>query len=247
MIRRILFLGLFISGVILYAFRGNGRFDNWWGSGVRGSGVERTETREVGKFKGVEVGGAFDVEIVSGASDSKVELIGDDNLLEYVETDVAGGTLNIQTRKSISPKVKLRIRITTPDLASLRSSGASDVVLSGVKNERFTIETSGAGSVKAAVETNDLRIETSGAGDVRVSGKAKTLAMETSGAADIDAHELKAEKVRVEVSGAGDVSVFAAEELDVQVSGAGDVQYYGSPKVINQDVSGAGSIRKKGQ
>jgi hypothetical protein len=245
MIRKILFLGLLISGVILYAFRGNGRFDNWWGSGVKGSGVERTETRSVSKFKGIEVGGAFDVDVVAGSGETKVELIGDDNLLDFVETEVQGGVLAIRTKKSISPKLKLRVRIATQDLASLRSSGASDVVVNGINNERFTIETSGAGSVKASVQTNDLRIETSGAGDVRIGGSAKTLSLETSGAADIDAHELKAAKVRVEVSGAGDVSVFAAEELDVSVSGAGDVQYSGNPKIVNKDVSGAGSVRKR--
>jgi hypothetical protein len=245
MIRKILFLGLFISGVILYAFRGNGKFDNWWGSGVRGSGVERTESRSVSKFKGIEVGGAFDVDVVAGTGETKVELSGDDNLIEYVETEVQGGILSIRTKKSISPKLTLRVRITTPDLASLRSSGASDVVLNGINNERFTLETSGAGSVKASVQTNDLRIETSGAGDVRIGGSTKTLSLETSGAADIDAHELKAAKVRVEVSGAGDVSVFASDELDVHVSGAGDVKYSGNPKIINQDVSGAGSLRKR--
>jgi hypothetical protein len=245
MIRRILFIGLFISGVILYAFRGNGKFDGWWGSGMRGSGVERTETRSVSTFKGVEVGGAFDVEITCGA-DTKVEIIGDDNLLDEIETEVRGGVLNIETRKSISPKLKMRIRITTPDLVSLSSSGASDVVISGVKNEKFSVETSGAGSVKASIQTNDLRIETSGAGDVNINGSAKTLTMETSGAADINARDLKAEKVRVDVSGAGDVSVSVSEELNVTVSGAGDVQYYGNPKVVNQDVSGAGSLRKKG-
>jgi hypothetical protein len=245
MIRRILFLGLFISAAILYAFRGNGKFDGWWGSGVRGSGVERTESRNVSTFKGVDVGGAFDVEITCGA-DTKVEIIGDDNLLQEVQTEVRGGVLNIETHKSISPKLKMRIRITTPDLVSLSSSGASDVVINGVKNEKFSVETSGAGSVKASIQTNDLRIETSGAGDVNVNGSAKTLTMETSGAADINARDLKAEKVRVDVSGAGDVQVSVSEELSVTVSGAGDVQYYGNPKVVNQDVSGAGSLRKKG-
>ncbi len=245
MIRRFLFLGLFISAVILYAFRGNGKFDGWWGSGVRGSGVERTETRELRSFKGVEVGGAFDVEITAGAKEHSIEISGDDNLLEYIETEVSGGVLHITTKKSISPKAKLHLRISAEMLSSVNSSGASDVVLNNISNERFELETSGAGSVRGAIKANDVRIETSGAGDVQVSGAAKTLSVETSGAADIDASELTADKVRVDVSGAGDVSVHANNELDVSVSGAGDVRYSGSPKIINKDISGAGSIHKK--
>ncbi|TAE28789.1 MAG: DUF2807 domain-containing protein [Candidatus Kapaibacterium sp.] len=245
MIRRLLFLGLFISAVILYAFRGNSTFDNWRGSGVRGSGVERTETRELRSFKSVDVGGAFDVEIIAGAKKHSIEISGDDNVLEYIETQVESGVLRITTKKFLFPKAHLRLRVSAEMLTSLSSSGTSDVALSGIDNEQFTLETSGAGSVRGTITTKDLRIETSGAGDVHLGGTTKTLAIETSGAADIDASELTADNVRVVVSGAGDVNVHAKNELDVSVSGAGDIRYSGNPTIINKDISGVGSVHKK--
>lgn len=244
MIRTILLAGLFATAVILYAF--SSKHDGWWGWGKRGSGVERTEVREVGKFEGLDVGGAFDVDIVCGG-ETKVEVTADDNLLENITTSVRGSTLYIETEGNISPRTKIRLRITTPNIEDIQSSGASDVVLHDVKNEKLHLETSGAGSIKATVKTDNLSVETSGAGNVILSGSAGTFSVETSGAAEIKARDLQTKNARVDVSGAGDVELRVSEELNVSVSGAGDIRYYGSPKIVSKEISGAGSVSKKGE
>ncbi|MFY7999084.1 MAG: head GIN domain-containing protein [Candidatus Kapaibacteriota bacterium] len=243
MIRKILFAGLFISGVILFAFKNN--HDGWWGWGKKGSGVERTEIREASKFIGIDVGGAFDVEVVCG-KEPAIEITADDNLLEDITTTVRGNTLYIETKQNISPKTKLRLRIATQNLEDVQSSGASDLIIKGVNNDKLSISTSGAGSVKASVKTGKLSVETSGAGNVDISGSANTLDVETSGAAEIKARDLQVKNARIEVSGAGDVEVRVSEELNVSVSGAGDIRYYGNPKTVSKEVSGAGSVSKKG-
>jgi hypothetical protein len=244
MIRKLLIAGCVVWAVFLVASvsRQDG---NWWGRGERGSGTERKESRKVDTFTAIEVGGAFTVEVVCGQSPS-LEITGDDNLLQYIETNVRGGTLSIETKRSISPKSKMHIRITTQDLKSLQSSGASEVTLSNVNNEKLHLQTSGAGSVTASVKTAMLEIKTSGAGNVRVNGTAKTLSVQTSGAAEIKAKDLSVHKAQIGVSGAGDVELTVADELDVRVSGAGDVRYYGDPKIVTKEISGAGSVKKKG-
>lgn len=244
MIRTILLAGLLASAVILYAF--NSKHDGWWGWGKRGSGVERTDTREVAKFTGIDVGGAFNVDVTCG-QETKIEVTADDNLLQDIETSVRGNTLYIETKQNISPRTKVRIHITTPNIDDVQSSGASDLVLNNIINEKLHIETSGAGSVKASVKTGKLTVETSGAGNVLLSGNADTFSVETSGAAEIKARDLKTKNARIDVSGAGDVELSVSDELSVSVSGAGDIRYYGSPKTVSKEVSGAGSVTKKGE
>ena len=75
-------------------------------------------------FTGVDVGGAFKVEIVAGKEYS-VEVEADDNLVPLVRTQVEDGMLKIETEKRISSKSELKIRITAPDIDSLESSGVS--------------------------------------------------------------------------------------------------------------------------
>ena len=243
MIRTILIAGLVIPAVILYAF-GNAR-DGFWGFGKRGSGSEKTEQRAVSSFDRLDVSGAFTVEFVC-AEQTSLEITADDNLLEDISTEVRGSTLHIETARSIWPRGRLLVRVSSPNISVIRSSGASDISASNISNEKLSIETSGAGSVKADVQTSLLRLETSGAGNVALKGSAETFIVETSGAADVKARNLHVKKARLEVSGAGDVELNVSDELDVSVSGAGDIRYFGSPSSVRQDISGAGSVRKIG-
>lgn len=193
--------------------------------GITGSGVRKSEKRDVAPFTSVDVSGAFEVEIAAG-KDRSLELEGDDNLLPMVTTEVSNGKLSVGSQKSFSVKRPVRVRITTPDLEELTASGANDVTLSGVKNDR-------------------LRIDTSGASKIRATGETKTLDIEMSGASSVDTQDLHAQKVTVDSSGAGHASVYASEELNAEASGASSITYTGDPKVVNRKDSGASSISKK--
>lgn len=193
--------------------------------GVAGSGVRKGEKRDVAPFTSVDVSGAFEVEIVAG-KDRSLELEGDDNILPMVTTEVSNGKLRVSNQTSFSVKRPVHVRITTPDIEELSASGANDVTLSEVKNEK-------------------LRIETSGASKIRAAGETKTLDVQMSGASNVDTLDLRAQKVTVDSSGAGHASVYASEELNAEASGASSITYTGDPKVVNRKDSGASSISKK--
>ena len=190
-----------------------------------GSGTMKLEKRALPTFTAVEISGAYDVEIVA-QKDQNFEVEGDDNLLPLIKTDVKDGVLKIYNENSFSTKHKLRVRISLSSLEGISTSGASDIVASNVKSEEFDINASGAGNMQ-------------------VSGETKTLKVDISGAGQIDAKDLRAQKVTITSSGAAQADVYASEELRANVSGAGNVTYYGNPKTVSEDTSGAGSISKK--
>ena len=192
--------------------------------GVRGSGVRRTEQRDLSTFSAIETSGVFDVE-VNCQKPATLEIEADDNILPLVQTDVHGGVLYVSTTKSYSSSGGIKLRITVPDLASVKSTGAGKFNISGVKNDKFEIRSTGAATVVA-------------------SGQSKSVKISSTGAGKIDAHELRASDADVSVTGAAGVDVYATDELDVNVSGAGRVTYSGNPKV-NKKVSGAGQVIKK--
>jgi hypothetical protein len=190
-----------------------------------GSGTMKVEKRTVPSFTALSISGAYDVEIVVQKEQS-LEIEGDDNLLPLITTDVHDGVLDISNTKSFSTRNKLHLRISVPSLDAISTSGASDIVISSVKSDEFNVDVSGAGSLQ-------------------LSGETKTLEIKQSGAGDVDAKDLHAERVNVESSGAASADVYASEELRASVSGAGNVNYYGDPKTVNKDTSGAGSITKR--
>ncbi len=193
--------------------------------GVQGSGNTQTEKRSVTDFKAIEVGGIFEVEVVA-QKDFSVEVDADDNLLQFIRTEVKGGTLEISAEKKISPRGRIRVRISAPDIESLQVSGVSKLSLVDLKND-------------------SLKVDASGASKINVAGETKNLEVELSGASKIEAENLKAENVDVDGSGASCASVNVSGDLKADLSGASKVTYSGNPRNLEKSTSGASSVRGK--
>ncbi|NNF18253.1 MAG: DUF2807 domain-containing protein, partial [Flavobacteriaceae bacterium] len=70
------------------------------------------------------------------------------------------------------------------------------------------------------------------------------LEIRMSGSGDLDAFDLEADDVEVQVSGSADVEVTANKSLKANVSGSGDIRYKGNPKKVDSRKSGSGDITK---
>lgn len=200
-------------------------FNFSFGSAIKGSSVARSEARSGNEFKGIEVGGVFQVEITAG-KDFAVEVEADDNLIPYIKTEVEGGVLHIEATERINSQTPLRVRISAPDIESVVASGASKVSIVGIDNP-------------------SLKIDTSGASKVKIDGKTAEIKIEVSGASSIEAESLNAKTATVDASGASCVNLFVTERLVSDASGASKVTYSGSPGSVEKKTSGASSIRQK--
>jgi hypothetical protein len=226
----IIFVVALLVGVVfanLFSFgRVSGKiFNISFGSAIQGSGVAATDVRNVGNFKGVDVGGVFEVEIVAG-KDFEVQVEADNNLIEHVKTEVSGGILKITSSERLKSQTPLRIRVSAPNIESVDASGVAKVSVSGVKND-------------------ELRIDTSGASKVKVEGETASLSVEVSGASRVDAESLKAVNATVDASGASHVDVFVTGKLVSEASGASKIGYGGSPTSVEKNTSGASKVFQK--
>jgi hypothetical protein len=61
----------------------------------------------------------------------------------------------------------------------------------------------------------------------------------------IDASEMKARRVKGEVSGVGGIDCYATDTLKAVVSGVGSLKYGGNPAVKKLDASGIGKISER--
>lgn len=194
--------------------------------GIKGSGNRKAEKRTLPAFKAIETTGAYRVEVVC-QKPATFEIETDDNILPLIKTEVRDGVLLVSNEERINPSDGIQLRISLPELVSIASRGVGDI------------------NVQDA-NADDLKIDSTGAASIKATGKAKNATISSTGAGDIDASRLLAEKARVTVSGAASVTVYATDHLDVSVSGAGSVDYFGNPKTVNKNVSGIGSVNKKG-
>lgn len=226
----VIFIVALVVGVVfanLFSFgRASSQLFNFsFKSGIKGSGVAVSEAREADDFTGVDVGGVFQVEITAGKEFS-VLVDADDNLLQYIKTEVNGDVLQIETTERINSTTPIRVRISAPDIESIGASGASKVSLAGVKN-------------------SNLRVDTSGASKVKIEGETAEVTIEASGASNVDAEALKAKNAEVDTCGASSVNLFITERLVSEASGASRISYSGNPASVEKRTSGAGRVHQK--
>ena len=193
---------------------------------VRGSGVVKSEPREVSGFTEVQLSGSGEVRVEVGPAES-VTVEAEDNLLPLLETRVMDGRLTLGTKRnvSISPTRPIRYQVTMKSLTAIGVSGSGKFHVTGVDSDHLTADISGSGSATLAGRARDVRLGVSGSGDY-------------------DAAGLACRTVDVNISGSGSATVNASERVTAHISGSGSVHYLGDPSTVQQHVSGSGSINR---
>lgn len=212
---------------------------------MNGNGHIKSESREAGQFTGVESSASVDIDIKKGAT-AMVKIEGDENLLQYVTTEVKGGILIIGLKPNISfNSSHLKAYITTPVLKNLVVTGSSSILshdfFDNEGETNFTL--TGSGDIKASVHSPSVTTDLSGSGSITIKGETKTLHVTVSGSGDVKCHDLKSENTSVDVSGSGGAHVYASQTLTAEVTGSGDVYYSGNPASPRITKTGSGSIQ----
>ena len=212
-------LSLILLLTVLAAGCHHGRY-----SDIRGSGKRELEKRQIAPFTSISTEGAFNIEVTC-QKDPGLEVEGDDNVLEYVSSEVSNNVLRLKNTKGYSVNEPVRFKISVPNLEFLSVSGAGRIDIKGMNNEKFVIDSNGAPAIN-------------------VSGTTKSIHINTNGAGKIDTHNLRASRGVVESNGVSRIDLAVADQLDVTVSGPSSVFYQGDP-VVNKTVRGPGKVEKR--
>lgn len=216
------------------------------GKRVKGNGNVETEQRNVSSFDGVVSHGSFDVTVITGDVHS-VKIEADENLLQYIDTDVEGGNLTITTRRgyNLRPRNDLKITVTAPHFNELSAHGSGNI--KGVNlikaTEKTKLHLSGSGNIKVDLEAPAVDAEIAGSGNISVSGTTKEFSSRIYGSGDIRAGGMNAEEGSVEIAGSGNVEISASNKLDIKIMGSGGVKYRGDAQV-NTNIAGSGSVSR---
>ena len=194
-------------------------------SNIRGSGIAKTETRTLASFNALDVEYVGEIVVRSQGQES-FTISGDDNIIQFITTEVKNGTLYIRGTKGYSPQQKLQIVVSTPDVKRFVFDGVGKANLSNIKNDRLEIVVTGVGSFSTSGETKEMDITLSGVGS-------------------IDAKNLRGVNAKVSSNAIGSVDLYVTSQLDINSSGIGEINYYGNPKIINKQAEGIGKINKR--
>ena len=188
------------------------------------------ETRPVGAFTEISLGGSARVVLRQGSPQSVVVEARPEALAEF-ETEVSDRRLRLGYRRpeGLSWRMKDRgpvtVFVTAPALTALRVGGSGQLEVSGpLQADALALAVSGSGRLLVpALTASSLETAVSGSGDVRVAGRCPRQEVRISGSGSVQAHELKTETSTVRISGSGGAHVFASQAADARISGSGTV------------------------
>ena len=199
---------------------------NLGGSGIRGSGTVKTESRQVADFSSISFKSEGRVTVQQTGKES-LTIHAENNLLPLLESRVADRTLylGIVNETDINPTKTIEFLVEVKNLESLNINGVGSVDVKDLQGKRLSISQDGVGSTTIA-------------------GSADVLDLTLSGVGSFQGEKFKTKQATVRNSGVGSAVVNVSEQLDATVSGVGSIEYIGSPQV-RESVRGIGIVKKR--
>ncbi len=212
---------------------------------VRGDGNVVKKERNATSFDGIRVSTGINVYLKQGDKES-ITVEADENLQEYIITEITGGVLHVYTEANIREAKMKRVYVTMKEITSLKTSSAGDIIgETPVKGTDIELNASSAGNIKLEVYAQKLEVNISSSGDVTLSGEAEALNADLSSAGDLEAYNLQVKQADISASSAGDARINVSERINARASSAGDISYRGDPKYVSASSSSAGGIHKR--
>ena len=209
----------------------------------KGNGEIVIEKRSTGDFDGLSIAGNFEV-ILEKSDQPNVEINTDENLLDFIDTEVRAGILSVTQEKKLISKSKIRIIINYQELNEIRAMGAALI-----KNEDYLIAEDleivleGAGAADLKIISDKLKVELSGAGVISLAGEVREQELNLMGAGKLEAFDLDSEECDVSVGGLGGAEIYVTGKLNAIIEGVGSIKYDGQPQDINTEIKGLGRIK----
>jgi hypothetical protein len=210
-----------------------------------GSGKIETEKRNVPAFTGIHASNAIDVEVKMGSPAIEVEA--DDNIIQYVNTNVSGNTLQVGIKSGVSlHNAHIKVYITVPELTSVEANSSASVkVLDPItSHSKVSFDASSSAGIDAEVDAPEVNADASSSGSIVLGGRTKNYTAKVSSSAGIKSFELMSENTDVSASSSGTAEVHASITLDAHASSSGDIEYKGGG-TVKSNTNSSGSVHKK--
>jgi hypothetical protein len=196
------------------------------------------------KIDQVKVSNGMLVELVH----SQIQVVSveaDENLHEYIETELINGTLYVKATKNIRKAKSKKVTIAYVDIESIHASSGSNVKgFPGMVSEELDVKASSGAQISLNVLAKELSVESSSGSNISIKGQARNFNSKALSGSSIDARELQAIYCTSKASSGANITLNIQRSLDAKASSGGDIKYYGEPEVVTQNASSSGRVRK---
>lgn len=215
---------------------------------IKGNGNSTTTERSVTNYDKIGVAGAFYVTLIKG-NEGKITIKADENLLEYIITEVENGELKIKTKKGYQIQSKNNIEITIPfeEIEAISLAGSGKIKSEDpINTSDLNLSIAGSGSINLAIATQNLNSSIAGSGNMTLNGSTINFSGSIAGSGNVNTYDLKSEITTIKIAGSGNAKVTATNEIHGSSACSGSIYYAGNPTIVKVKSAGSGSVKKKG-
>ena len=217
---------------------------------IVGSGKVIGQHRELETFTSVNSPSTVDVTILKNEI-SCAEVTADDNLMEFVLTEVENGVLTISMKRDISyNSPHITVTVYTPHLSEVVMKGTGNVTVLSVNEEHFTLTSKGTGNFKCdcLIAKKDLVLHGRGTGNIDVSYMCpNNVTVQNSGAGNMNIKMLQnvTSSMKIQNSGTGDITLkkLSVGDLQLRSLGTGNVTLSGKADKMTLVNGGCGNVQ----
>ena len=236
-------LTLFVALVVLSASTHACTFTNF-NKGVEGSGNVKTEIRNVSGFTEVRTTSSVDIK-VKQSSTFEVKVEADDNLLQYITTEIDGNCLvvSIENGINIRNSRKMVVYVSMPQLNGAEVKGSGNILGdSKFSGDKIDISIYGSGNISLSYDGKNGNMKTAGSGNIDINGKIDNVEIIVQGSGNNNA-TLESSSIEITIKGSGDVKINGnTSDFKAMVQGSGDIDCFDlNSKTADVTIKGSGN------
>lgn len=198
------------------------------------------EKRETAPFHSVSMDTAGSL-VITQADTPGLWVENREELIDYVQTTVSGGRLQISPGAGVSDE--LTVYVSMPDIKSIVLSADTRCMSRSILNlDNLEIIGSGASAFKLNVITGEMSSRLSGASILDLTGSAEIHIIKASGGVRVNSPDFITNSTHLNASGGVLANVNVDYDLSVKISGAVQVRYKGRTEEIKKKTSGQARV-----
>ena len=214
------------------------------GPSVKGDGHVTKETRQISGFEKLATSAGIEVFLIPDSSEFLI-VEADENLHEYIKTDLEHQTLKIRTEGRIRWAKSRKVYVHYKQLKAVKSSSGSIVRSEqAIKNSHLEITASSGAQQYLEIDAGKLESQCSSGAQINLSGHCRKARLQASSGAHLKGSELFTDECDADVSSGAHIRVGVRNELTAEASSGGHIYYSGEPTKTSVHSSSGGSISK---
>ncbi len=211
---------------------------------LQGEGPQKEASREVADFSKIKINGKYNVYFTQDSITSLV-LTADENLHEFIRTDVRNDELIIEATQAIRSRNEMQIMLSGPYLNRVEAMAAAGFYTQNQLNaDKLEIHAIASAIMEIHGIFETLIVRQSAGSRIQLEGKTETLDVQSNAGGTVDAFNLESEVARAEANAGASVNV-NARQLTARANAGGVVNYTGNPVITEMETNAGGRVRAR--